>query len=130
MKPIFVLFFFISFSFVYSQDFVGKYYYKCEPINSGPLVYSLQLNSDFSYEIIIHRRINKEYGSDEYFKGKGTWKQEKHKIIFQPELCGEKNEIDMTSVTARFDIKNKDELLFFSKKKMGWGLNVGMKKQN
>ena len=54
---------------------------------------------------------------------------QKHKILFYPELCGEKNEIDMTTVTARFDIKKKDELLFYSKKKMGWGLNVGMKRK-
>lgn len=130
MKAIFALFFFISFSFVYSQEFVGEYYYKCELVNAGPLIYSLSLNENFTYEIKIHRRINKEYGPDEYFTGKGKWNQEKNKIIFQPELCGEKNEIDMTSVTARFDIKNKDELLFFAKQKMGWGLNVGMKKQN
>ena len=130
MKTLLGLFFFISFSFAYSQDFVGEYYYKSEPINSGPFVYSLTLNEDFSYVINIHRRTNKEYGPDEYFKGKGTWGQEKSKIIFQPELSGEKNEIDMATVTARFDHKKKDELMFFTKKKMGWGLNVGMKKQN
>lgn len=125
---IFNLFLFFSIT-IYSQEFVGEYSYKSEPINSGPFVYSLKLNEDFTYEINIHRRINKEY-PDEYFKGIGTWKQEKQKILFYPELCGEKNEIDMTSVTARFDIKKKDELLFYSKKKMAWDLNVGIKKQN
>jgi|SRR5690606_26845411 len=129
MKKI-LLFAFFTISFIsFSQNFVGEYYYKSEPVNAGPFVYSLMLNEDFTYEINIHRRVNKEYGPDEYFKGQGTWRQEKHKILFYPELCGEKNEIDMTTVTARFDIKKKDELLFYSKKKMGWGLNVGMKRK-
>ena len=130
MKKIILSFFlFISIT-AFSQEFVGEYYYKSEPVNAGPFVYSLKLNTDFTYEINIHRRINKEYGPDEYFKGQGTWKQEKQKILFYPELCGEKNEIDMTTVTARFDIKKKDELLFYSKRKMSWGLNVGLKKIN
>ncbi len=120
-------FLFLSIS-IYSQEFVGEYSYKSEPVNAGPISYNLKLNEDFTYEINIHRRINREFGPDEYFKGVGTWKQVKNKIIFQPELCGEKNEIDMTSVTARFDIKKKDELLFYAKEKMNWGLNVGMKK--
>ena len=123
------LFFFFFFSItIYSQEFVGEYSYKSEPVNAGPITYNLKLNEDFSYEINIYRRINRELGPDEYFKGVGTWKQVNNKIIFYPELCGEKNEIDMTSVTARFDIKKKDELLFYSKRKMNWGLNVGMKK--
>ncbi len=120
-------FLFLSIS-IYSQEFVGEYSYKSEPVNAGPISYNLKLNEDFTYEINIHRRISREFGPDEYFKGVGTWKQVKSKIIFQPELCGEKNEIDMTSVTARFDIKKKDELLFYAKEKMNWGLNVGMKK--
>ena len=126
---IFILFFFLFFSIsIYSQEFVGEYSHKSEPINAGPISYNLKLNEDFSYEINIHRRMNKEFGPDEYFKGVGTWKQVKNKIIFYPQLSGEKNEIDMTSVTARFDIKKKDELLFYSKRNLGWGLNVGFKK--
>lgn len=125
---ILTLFLFVSVS-VFSQEFVGEYYHKSEPVNSEPFVYSLKLNDDFTYEINIHRKVNKEFGADEYFKGQGTWKQEKNKIVFIPELTNEKNEIDMTSVSARFDLRKKDELLFYSKRKMSWGLNVGMKKQ-
>lgn len=125
----FILSFFLFFSIsIYSQEFVGEYSHKSEPINAGPISYNLKLNEDLTYEIIIHRRMNKEVGPDEYFKGVGTWTQVKNKIIFYPQLSGEKNEIDMTSVTARFDIKKKDELLFYAKKKMSWGLNVGLKK--
>jgi hypothetical protein len=115
---------------MYSQEFVGVYTYKSEPVNTGFIEYNLVLNNDSTYVIAIQRKLNKDYGEVEYFEGKGIWKQEKHKVIFYPELSGEQNEIDMTSVTVRFDIKQKDELLFYSKKKMGWGLNVGMKKQN
>lgn len=122
-----MLILFISIS-IYSQNFKGNYHFKSEPINAELIEYNLKLNEDFSYEIRIHRRVNNEYGIDEYFKGVGTWKQEKNKISFHPELSGEENEIDMTSVTARFDIKKKDELLFYAKKKMSWGLSVGMKK--
>lgn len=113
---------------IYSQEFVGEYFYKSEPINAGHITYSLKLNEDFTYEINIHRRINDGFGADESFIGRGTWKQEKHKIIFYPVLSGEENEIDLTSVTARFDIKKKNELLFYSKQKMEWGLNVGLKR--
>lgn len=115
---------FISFS----QNFVGTYYQKIEPSNADFFEYELHLKNNFTYQITIQRSISKNI-EVEHFKGQGTWKQEKHKILFYPELCGEKNEIDMTTVTARFDIKKKDELLFYSKKKMGWGLNVGMKRK-
>lgn len=125
----FILSLFVCFSIgMYSQEFVGVYTYKSEPVNAGFIEYSLVLNNDSTYVIAIQRKLNKDYGEVEYFEGKGTWKQEKNKIIFYPELSKEKNEIDMTSVTARFDIKKKDELLFYSKNKMSWGLNVGMKK--
>ena len=115
-------------NFLFSQDFVGAYSHKSEPVNAGPIVYNLKLNADFTYEISIHRRFNKELGPDEYFKGQGTWKQEKHKILFFPESCECDNEIDLTDTTSRFKSKNSTELVFFNFNG-NWSLNVGLSKQ-
>lgn len=128
MKKI-ILFALFLISFMgFSQEFSGTYFKKNETVDTGFFEYKLHLNDNFTYEIFIQRKINKN-SEIEYFKGLGTWKQEKHKIVFYPENTGVKNEIDMTSVTARFDVKKKDELLFYTKKRMSWNLNVGMRKQ-
>ena len=122
------VFMFVS-HFILAQDFQGKYYRKIEAQAGELLEYTLELKEENTYKILIHRNIKRENSQDEYFKGNGTWTQEKHKIIFTPKLTGEKNEIDMTAVVARFNPKKQNELLFYTKQKMEWVLNVGMKKQ-
>ncbi len=129
MKFLYIIVFMFVSNFILAQDFTGKYYRKIEAQAGELFVYTLELNENNTYKILIHRNLNRGNSEDEYFEGIGTWTQEKSKIIFIPELTGKKNEIDMTTVTARFDVKKKNELLFYSKQKMKWGLNVGMKKE-
>ena len=128
MKYLYVITFLLVSHFVLAQDFTGKFYRKIEAKAGELLEYTLELKENNRYKILIHRNINRVNSQDEYFEGTGTWSQDKNKIVFIPELTGEKGEIDMTTVVARFNPKKEKELLFFTKQKMSWGLNVGMEK--
>ena len=75
----------------------------------------------------IRLNLNQKNSVDEFFRGKGKWQKENKKIRFFPDLSNEKNEIDLSGATARFDSKNKKELVFFNLIS-SWNLNVGMQK--
>lgn len=113
----------------FSQDYAGNYYKKVNSINGELFEYSLNLKSDNSYSVEIHRNLNQVNSVDEYFIGKGKWKIVNKKILFFPELTNEKNEIDMSEATARFDSKDKKALVFFNSI-AAQNLNVGMQKMD
>lgn len=129
MRLFYSLLFILLTNFFFAQDFSGKYYKKIESVSKELIEYTIVIKNNNNYEIKIHRILNASNNTDEYFEGKGEWKKVKTKIIFYPEISGSANEIDLTGVTARFDIKNQNTLLFYSKQKMKWELNVGMNKQ-
>jgi hypothetical protein len=126
---------FYSFTFLlftilsFSQDYTGKYFKKVNSVNGEIIEYSLNLNDDNSYSIKIYRNLNQKNSIDEFFVGNGKWKIENKKILFFPVFGNEKNEIDLSNTTARFDSKNKLALVFFNSKTF-WNLNVGMQKIN
>jgi len=125
---IFYFFTFFLFTIVgFSQEYVGQYTKRNIAKNGELFEFSLTLNDDNSYTIEIHRNLNQKNSVDEFFRGKGTWKIDKKKILFFPELSKEKNEIDLSGATARFDSKNKKVLVFFNLIS-SWNLNVGMQK--
>jgi hypothetical protein len=126
---------FYSFTFLlftvlsFSQDYTGKYLKKINSVNGEIFEYSLNLNDDNSYSIKIYRNLNQKNSIDEFFVGNGKWKTENKKVLFFPDLSNEKNEIDLSNTTARFDGKNKSALVFFNSN-ISWNLNVGMQKIN
>ncbi|TDR25271.1 hypothetical protein [Flavobacterium cheniae] len=125
---IFYFFTFFFFTIVgFSQEYVGQYSKKKIAKNGELFEFSLTLNNDNSYTIEIHRNLNQCNSVDEFFRGKGKWQKENKKIRFFPDLSNEKNEIDLSGATARFDSKNKKVLVFFNLIS-SWDLSVGMQK--
>jgi hypothetical protein len=121
----FTLFLFTIIGF--SQEYVGQYTKRNIAKNGELFEFNLTLNDDNSYTIEIHRNLNQKNSVDEFFRGKGKWQKENKKIRFFPDLSKEKNEIDLSGATARFDSKNKKVLVFFNLIS-SWNLNVGMQK--
>lgn len=111
----------------FSQEYVGQYTKRNIAKNGELFEFSLTLNDDNSYTIEIHRNLNQCNSVDEFFRGKGKWQKENKKIRFFPDLSNEKNEIDLSGATARFDSKNKKVLVFFNLIS-SWDLSVGMQK--
>jgi hypothetical protein len=125
---IFYSFTFFLFTIIgFSQDYAGNYHKKVNSVNGELFEYSLNLNTDSSYTVEIHRNLNQKNSVDEFFKGKGKWKIVNKLILFFPELTYEKSEINMSEASARFDSKNKKALIFFNSKS-AQNLNVGMEK--